>query len=342
VIAPHVAKWDEEHHFPVDVIRGMGDLGLFGLTVPPEHGGTAGSDGAGDGEGSDFTSLCVAIEEIGRVDQSIGITLSAGAGLGVMPILRFGTDEHRAAWLPDLVAGRALAGFGLIMVTAVYLRIPETLPRAERHPGGVLETLKRMADLLGDWLFMRHVAIQCLSTAGFFVYIGGSSFVLETVYDISATMYAAVFATNATVMAISSLLVRMLVGRVDVARLRNGGVLAATAASLGLVGVALLERQALPPLVLPWVLLCCVTAGMGFVIPATTALAQEAGRRARGTASALQGGLSFFVGALVTPLTGVVGYRSMLPMALLMAGFFLAAISLVALSRFWSDPATSH
>jgi short-chain 2-methylacyl-CoA dehydrogenase len=109
-IAPKVAAWDQEHHFPVEVIRAMGDLGLFGLTVPPEHGGTAAT---ADGEGSDFTSLCVAIEEIGRVDQSIGITLSAGVGLGVMPILRYGTDEQRATWLPDLVAGRALAGFGL-------------------------------------------------------------------------------------------------------------------------------------------------------------------------------------------------------------------------------------
>jgi alkylation response protein AidB-like acyl-CoA dehydrogenase len=111
-IAPHVAKWDETRHFPVDLIGKMGDLGLFGLTVPPEHGGTAGSDGAG-ADGSDFTSLCVAIEEIGRVDQSIGITLSAGVGLGIMPILRFGTDEQRQTWLPDLVTGRALAAFGL-------------------------------------------------------------------------------------------------------------------------------------------------------------------------------------------------------------------------------------
>src|SRR4051812_25813351 len=84
-IAPHVAKWDLAHHFPVDVVHQMGDLGLFGLVVPEEYGGTAGPSG------SDFTSLCVAIEELGRVDQSIGITLSAGVGLGINPILHFGT-----------------------------------------------------------------------------------------------------------------------------------------------------------------------------------------------------------------------------------------------------------
>jgi DHA1 family bicyclomycin/chloramphenicol resistance-like MFS transporter len=171
--------------------------------------------------------------------------------------------------------------------------------------------------------------IQCLSTAGFFVYIGGSSFVLETVYGISATKYALVFATNATAMAVASTSLRLLIGRFGAVRLRTIGVLIGTTASLGLVGVGLLERHSLPPLILPWALLCAVTGGMGLVIPASTALAQEAGRRARGTASALQGGLSFFVGALVTPLTGIVGYQSMLPMALLMAGFFLCALAVL-------------
>jgi butyryl-CoA dehydrogenase len=102
-VEPHVAQWDREHHFPTDLVPKMGDLGLFGLVVPEEYGGA----------GADFTSLCVAIEELGRVDQSIGITLSAGVGLGINPILTFGSDEQKQRFLPDLVAGRALAGFGL-------------------------------------------------------------------------------------------------------------------------------------------------------------------------------------------------------------------------------------
>jgi short-chain 2-methylacyl-CoA dehydrogenase len=102
-IAPHVAQWDREHHFPVDVVQKMGSLGLMGLTAPEEYGGA----------GGDFTSLCVAIEEIGRVDQSMGITLEAAVGLGINPILTFGTEEQKSTWLPDLVEGRTLAGFGL-------------------------------------------------------------------------------------------------------------------------------------------------------------------------------------------------------------------------------------
>src|SRR3954453_18887511 len=102
-IAPHADQGDREHRFPVELVPQMGDLGLFGLVVPEEYGGA----------GGDFTSLCVAIEELGRVDQSIGITLSAGGGLGIHPILSYGTPEQKERWLPDLVAGRALAAFGL-------------------------------------------------------------------------------------------------------------------------------------------------------------------------------------------------------------------------------------
>jgi short/branched chain acyl-CoA dehydrogenase len=102
-VAPHVAEWDRASHFPVDVVHAMGELGLFGLVVPEEFGGA----------GADFTTLCVAIEELGRIDQSIGITLEAGVGLGINPILTYGTPEQKQQWLPELVAGRALAGFGL-------------------------------------------------------------------------------------------------------------------------------------------------------------------------------------------------------------------------------------
>ncbi|QBX56271.1 acyl-CoA dehydrogenase [Nocardioides seonyuensis] len=107
-IAPHAAQWDRDHHFPTDVVQKMGQLGLMGLTAPEEYGGAglAGEDGG-------FTSLCLAIEELGRVDQSMGITLEAAVGLGINPILTFGTDEQKQTWLPDLVSGQRLAGFGL-------------------------------------------------------------------------------------------------------------------------------------------------------------------------------------------------------------------------------------
>ncbi len=102
-IAPFAAEWDRKHHFPVEVVHKMGDLGLFGVIFDEDYGGG----------GGDFTSLCVAIEEIGRADQSMGITLEAAVGLGINPIASYGTPEQKAQWLPDLVAGRTLAAFGL-------------------------------------------------------------------------------------------------------------------------------------------------------------------------------------------------------------------------------------
>jgi short/branched chain acyl-CoA dehydrogenase len=102
-IAPHAAEWDREHHFPVETVRRMGDLGLFGLPFPEEYGG---SDAG-------LLTLCLAIEEVARVDASLAITLEAGVCLGASPLYRYGTEEQKARWLPDLVAGRTLGAFGL-------------------------------------------------------------------------------------------------------------------------------------------------------------------------------------------------------------------------------------
>src|SRR5437870_5402137 len=102
-IAPHADAWDRDHVFPVETVLAMGDLGLFGLPFPEEYGGT----------GADFTTFCIAVEELARVDSSMAITLEAGVGLGANPIFRFGTEEQRQRWLPDMCAGRTLGAFGL-------------------------------------------------------------------------------------------------------------------------------------------------------------------------------------------------------------------------------------
>ena len=102
-LAPHVDEWEAVGELPLGAVAAMAELGLFGIVFPEKWGG---SDG-------DFTSLCIAIEEIGRVSQSLGITLSAAVGLGANPIHSFGNDEQRAEWLPALVAGTALGAFGL-------------------------------------------------------------------------------------------------------------------------------------------------------------------------------------------------------------------------------------
>ncbi|WP_176730789.1 multidrug effflux MFS transporter [Micromonospora mirobrigensis] len=227
----------------------------------------------------------------------------------------------------------ALTVLGAAMAVAVLVGLPETLPRERRHPSGPADAGARMLDLLRDWGFLRHIVVQCLATAGFFTYIGGSSFVLQTSLRISPGTYTIVFATNAAAMAVTAVLFRVLVRRYGAARLRTLGVVAATVAAAGLLVLALADPAGRLPLAAPWALLCLGVGGMGFVYPATTALAQEAGRRAAGTAAALQGGLSFLTGALVTPLTGLLGYDSLLPMALCMTVFFLAASAALLAAR---------
>lgn len=102
-IRPNAERWDQEHELPMEAVKQMAELGLFGLPFPEEYGGS----------GADFLTLCLAIEEIARVDSSLAITLEAAVGLGAMPIYRFGSDEQRRHWLPPLARGEALAGFGL-------------------------------------------------------------------------------------------------------------------------------------------------------------------------------------------------------------------------------------
>ncbi|WP_319460622.1 acyl-CoA dehydrogenase family protein [Micromonospora sp. RTP1Z1] len=103
VVAPTIAEHYEHHTFPYEIVRQMGKMGLFGLPFGEEHGGM----------GGDYFALCLALEELARVDSSVAITLEAAVSLGAMPIYRFGTDEQKARWLPKLLSGEALAGFGL-------------------------------------------------------------------------------------------------------------------------------------------------------------------------------------------------------------------------------------
>ena len=103
VVAPVIADHYERHAFPYEIVREMGRMGLFGLPFPEEYGGM----------GGDYFALCLAIEELARVDSSVAITLEAAVSLGAMPIFRFGTEEQKKQWLPKLVTGEALAAFGL-------------------------------------------------------------------------------------------------------------------------------------------------------------------------------------------------------------------------------------
>jgi alkylation response protein AidB-like acyl-CoA dehydrogenase len=111
----------------MDAVKQMAELGLFGLPFPEAYGGS----------GADFFTLCLAIEEIARVDSSLAITLEAAVGLGAMPIYRFGTEDQKQRWLPPLAAGESLAAFGL------------TEPEAGSDAGGTKTTARLDG---GEWV----------------------------------------------------------------------------------------------------------------------------------------------------------------------------------------------
>jgi short-chain 2-methylacyl-CoA dehydrogenase len=127
VVAPVAAHHDETKTFPYDVVRQMGDMGLFGLPFPEEHGGM----------GGDYFALCLVLEELARVDQSVAITLEAAVSLGAMPVYRFGSQAQKQQWLPQLCSGSALGAFGL------------TEPGAGSDAGGT-RTTAVLAD--GSWV----------------------------------------------------------------------------------------------------------------------------------------------------------------------------------------------
>jgi short/branched chain acyl-CoA dehydrogenase len=128
-IAPVIASFYDNHSFPYDLVRQMGKMGLFGLPFPEADGGM----------GGDYFTLCLALEEIARVDSSVAATLEAGVSLGAMPIFRFGTPAQKAQWLPRLLSGDALAGFGL------------TEPGAGSDAGGT-QTRARLDEATGEWV----------------------------------------------------------------------------------------------------------------------------------------------------------------------------------------------
>jgi short/branched chain acyl-CoA dehydrogenase len=127
-VAPVIGDLYERGEFPYDLVAEMGRMGLFGLPVAEEHGGM----------GGDYFALCLALEELARVDSSVAITLEAAVALGIMPIYRFGSPAQQKQWLPRLCAGEMLGAFGL------------TEPGGGTDVAGAMRTRARLED--GSWV----------------------------------------------------------------------------------------------------------------------------------------------------------------------------------------------
>jgi alkylation response protein AidB-like acyl-CoA dehydrogenase len=138
-VRPVAEELDREKRFPYEIVEKMAGLGLMGIPFPDEFGGG----------GADNLSYAIAIEELARVDSSVGITVAAHTSLGTWPVYAFGSDQQKTELLPDLCGGRKLAAFGL------------TEPEAGSDAGNVRTTAK-LED--GEWVI--DGAKQFITNAG--------------------------------------------------------------------------------------------------------------------------------------------------------------------------------
>jgi DHA1 family bicyclomycin/chloramphenicol resistance-like MFS transporter len=223
-----------------------------------------------------------------------------------------------------------LAAFGLVLLLAVWLRLPETLPAPHRSPGGVRVGLRGFAALLRGRVFVGYGLTLGLSVGAVLAYIAGSSFALQEVYGLSPTAFGLTFGVNGIGIVACSQLNRGLLRRFAPRRLLAAGMTGMSAGALSLLA-AVAAGAALPLVLAP---LFVTVACAGFVMPNATALALADHGDVAGSASALLGVNQFLVGALVAPLVGIAGVETAVPMALAMSLLCLgAAVALVTLAR---------
>lgn len=214
-----------------------------------------------------------------------------------------------------------LAVLGAVFFVAVVLRFRETLPPERRGGVGFAANGQRFRELLAIPRFQAYVLSGVLSTVGFFAYIATSSFVFQSEFRFSEGLYTLVFATNASMMIVTTLLFGRLVGRFSEDALLTLGLVAGTVGATAVLVSALLGLGPVPV----WCALAVVTAAWGFVLPAAMTRTQHVGAAHPGTAAALQGGLTFGIGGLGTPLAGALGGTA-LAMGGVMAALMAAAV----------------
>jgi DHA1 family bicyclomycin/chloramphenicol resistance-like MFS transporter len=254
--------------------------------------------------------------------------LVMGAAPVVAPVL--GAQLlHVTSWR-GVFAGLVL--LGVVLLVVVVRALPETLPAVRRSDTSTAGTLRAFGGLLRDRVFVGYALVTALSSGAMFAYISASPFVLEDVFGLSPAAFSGVFAANAAGLIASSQLSARLVVTTGPRPLLLAGLAAAATGGAGLL-VAAVSAAPLPVLLAT---LFVSMASIGLIAPNATALAlQEHGAQA-GTASALVGLSQFVTGAIAAPLTGLVGLAGgggALPLAVVMAGFALAALAAGLLTR---------
>jgi DHA1 family bicyclomycin/chloramphenicol resistance-like MFS transporter len=221
----------------------------------------------------------------------------------------------------------ALTALGLVMLAATLLGVPESLPPARRSPGGLRPAFASMAALLRQRAFAGYTLTLGLAAGAMFVYIGGSSYVFQNGFGLSAVQYGLVFSVNAAAMLVASASFGLTVRRVTPPALLSGYLAIGTLGALALA----IQATLAPTLAGTWLCLAVMLFGIGGIFPAVTTITQTIGHARAGAASALSGGAAYLFGALAAPLSGA----TLRAMALVMlAAMALAVLALLA-ARPW-------
>jgi DHA1 family bicyclomycin/chloramphenicol resistance-like MFS transporter len=236
--------------------------------------------------------------------------------IGVAPILApvlGGQLLELTSWRGIFVA---LAAIGAVVLLAVLLRLPETLPSERRDRRGLRHTLRTLRRLTREREFMGYALSSSLVFATVFAYVSGSSFVLQDVYGASPTLYSLIFGVNGIGLIIASQINGRIVGRVEPIALLRGALLAIAAASLVLLAIVVVGGLGAWAVMIP---LFVVVSSFAFALPNATALALADHPGVAGAASALLGVIQFISGAAIAPLVGVAGTDTAVPMGIVMS-----------------------
>ncbi|MPY62774.1 multidrug effflux MFS transporter [Streptomyces spongiae] len=248
----------------------------------------------------------------GGAARSFGVLMITGGVAPVVAPLAGGALVGPVGWRGIFLV---LAGLATLMFLGVLLLVPETLPPQSRHGGGLLTTFQRMGGLLSDRGFVGYTLAYGFAFGVLFSYIAASSFVFQNVYDLSTGAYSVLFAANAFGFTSTGAVNRSIVGRFGPRPLLRTGLTVMVTCSAVLCGLGTAGRLVLP---LAAALVFLATSSLGLVAANATALATARAPQAAGSASALLGSLQFGLAALVSPLVGLGGERTAVPMTIAM------------------------
>ncbi|MEV6169634.1 multidrug effflux MFS transporter [Streptomyces sp. NPDC051954] len=230
-----------------------------------------------------------------------------------------------------------LALVGVALTAVVWVKLPETLPPAERHSGGTGEALHAMRRLLADRAFSGYMIAGGFAFASLFAYVSASPFVIQEIYGASPQTFSLLFGLNSVgLIAVGQINGKVLVGRVNLDKVLGIGlvVVIAAATALLLMSLDVFGEVGLVPVAAA---LFVLMSAMGITLPNTQALALMRTRHAAGSASALLGTSSFLIGAVASPLVGVAGEDTAVPMAVVQLAAALVALAcFMGMCRPWN------